>query len=654
MKITVIGNCQANQLAACLSLLGRDVTAEAQTIRRLDDLRSRVEASDLVLVQPHVDAVEELPARLRGKMRLYPRISFSAFQPDVLPPAGRMKNSPIGRSGMNSRLVLYGWFNAMSVQQTLSLFREDVFEKLGFFDHWDRAQKLLLEEGERCALSLGTDFDRWAKAGCFMYLPVHPKGFVLADIAASTLRTLGIAVNDVDPGEMPDIQRGRGHWPVYPEIAARLGFEGGYTFQSADLPGRPRRTFSLEEFVEKAYELFETSQPEPDDFPLFQHETYRSIAPLGVKRVSKTKKLAGGANPYSSLPDHQFWRRAVEQVAADAVDPVHAAPFRVDRETKLATAGSCFAQHISRTLAAHGYNYFVSETAADDLTAEEARSRNYGVFSARYGNIYTARQLLQLFDRAFGDFVPDDDAWERPDGRFVDPFRPQIEPEGFESLASMRKSRRAHFAAVRRLFKRLDVLVFTLGLTESWRSKADGAVFPLAPGVAGGRMDPDRYEFVNFTADDVTTDLAAFVERLRRVNRAAKIILTVSPVPLIATYENQHVLVSTTYSKSVLRVAAEETARAFDDVWYFPSYEVITGAYNRGAYFEKDLRSVTPDGVAHVMRLFVEHGTMQGGPSTTPVPKKQRDDEADLDAEMRNNFEIVCDEEAIEETLSQS
>jgi hypothetical protein len=649
MKITVIGNCQANQLAACLSLLGRDLTAEAQTMRRLDDLRSRVENSDLVLVQPHVEEIDELPARLRDKIRFYPRISFSAFQPDVLPPAGRMKNSPIGRGGMNSRLTLYGWFKSMSVRETLSLFREEVFQKLGFFDHWDRARKLLLEEGERSELDLESDFERWAKSGCFMYLPVHPKGFVLADIAASILHRMDIALNDVDAGTLPDIQKGRGHWPVYPEIAARLGIEGGYAFQTADHPSRPRSTLLLEEFVEKSYELFDASQPDKSEFPLFKQEAYRDIAPLGAKKASSVAKAGGGSNPYSSLPDHQFWRRAVEQIAADAVDPVHAAPFQVDRDTKLATAGSCFAQHISRTLASYGYNYLVSEAPPEDLNAEDAQASNYGVFSARYGNIYTARQLLQLFDRAFGDFVPDDDVWERADGRYVDPFRPQIEPRGFDSPASMRKSRKQHFGAVRRLFKQLDVLVFTLGLTESWRSRVDGAVFPLAPGVAGGRMDADRYEFVNFTAQDVASDLAAFVQRLRRVNRDARIILTVSPVPLIATYEDRHVLVSTTYSKSVLRVAAEETAKAFDDVWYFPSYEIITGAYNRGAYFEKDLRSVTPDGVAHVMRLFVEHGTTDGGSAAIPAPQRLRDEEAELDAEMRKSFEIVCDEEAIEE-----
>ena len=107
---------------------------------------------------------------------------------------------------------------------------------------------------------------------------------------------------------------------------------------------------------------------------------------------------------------------------------------------------------------------------------------------------------MQLFERAYGQFRPQDEFWKRADGRLVDPFRPQIEPDGFATVEELRASRSAHFAAVRAMFETLDVLVFTFGLTESWRNRADGAIFPLAPGVAGGEFHGDRYEFVNFSA----------------------------------------------------------------------------------------------------------------------------------------------------------
>jgi hypothetical protein len=41
-----------------------------------------------------------------------------------------------------------------------------------------------------------------------------------------------------------------------------------------------------------------------------------------------------------------------------------------------------------------------------------------------------------------------------------------------------------------------------------------------------------------------------------------RIVLTVSPVPLVATVTGSHVVPATIYSKSVLRIAAQEIAEA--------------------------------------------------------------------------------------------
>lgn len=178
------------------------------------------------------------------------------------------------------------------------------------------------------------------------------------------------------------------------------------------------------------------------------------------------------------------------------------------------------------------------------------------------------------------------------------------------SEAEMHADREQHLAAVRRMFEELDVFVFTLGLTECWRSAVDGAVFPVCPGVEGGTFDPDRHHFYNQSVEDVVDDLSRFVEALDLVNSQAQIVLTVSPVPLIATAEpDAHVLSATTYSKSVLRVAAETVRARFGNVHYFPSFEIITGAFNRGAYYAGDLRNVVEEGVSHVMRLFMQHTT---------------------------------------------
>lgn len=359
-------------------------------------------------------------------------------------------------------------------------------------------------------------------------------------------------------------------------------------------------------------------------------------------------------HPYRSLPEAAFWRRAVARPAMSEVDPVAGFDLTIAPQTRVATAGSCFAQHIARHLAAAGFNYYVTEPGHPILTPELRRAHNYGTFSARYANIYTARQLLQLIDRAYGRFAPLEGPWVDADGTVRDPFRPTVQPGNFISVAEMEADREAHLAAVREMFEGLEVFVFTLGLTECWRDRRDGAVFPLCPGVEGGIFDPERHEFHNQTAPEVIADLDLFLARLSEVNPRAQVILTVSPVPLMATAApDAHVLQATTYSKAVLRVAAETLRRAHGHVHYFPSFEVITGAYNRGQYYAEDLRNVTEAGVAHVMRLFLRHATGAELPATQPQATADAPDPdkpaADATTDAARAFvEVECEEAALD------
>lgn len=597
MKIYVAGNCQSFVLASLLEA-ATGIPAELLTRHR----ETPLEPERIIFAQP------QCRNWLGEDAHWYPRIAMAGFHPDIV--QGKQyggAESPLRE--YCSTLVLKAWCESIPVQAVPTLFNESVFERLGFFEFFEAATAQLLEEGRAAGFPLEEFLARWRAQGCFMHTDNHPKVGVMADIAHALLAKMDL---DWKPVENPvDIQaRGCG-WPVYPEIAARLGIAGSYAFRMHTNDGG--RILDLKEFVEQSYEMFAEQRmprvPASERLKSPRYANLRSLLPAQIR----------GVHPYIGLPEHQYWRKSVR----GDVDPVTAS-FAITPEMRIATAGSCFAQHISTALAANGFNYFVSETDPGN------GGSNYGVFSARYGNIYTAKQLLQLFNRAHGRFTPRTRFWRRRN-RFVDPFRPEIEPDGFNSPAAVSESRKIHFEAVRRMFAELDVFVFTLGLTEAWRAKGDGAVFPLAPGVSGGMFDPELVEFVNFGVAEIVEDLKTFVARLSRVNARARVIVTVSPVPLIATYEPRHVMVSTSYSKSVLRVAAEEVARSATNVTYFPSYEIITGSFNRGRYFAPDLRSVTPDGVEHVMRMFFRHFS----PDTT------------IAAAVRETIETVCEEEAI-------
>lgn len=301
--------------------------------------------------------------------------------------------------------------------------------------------------------------------------------------------------------------------------------------------------------------------------------------------------------------------------ASADIDPVSAPPFRIEPGMRIVTAGSCFAQHVARHLREHGHACFETEPAHPLLPAPVATAFNYGVYSARYGNIYTSRQLLQLWRRAIGVFSPSDDRWDQ-DGACFDPFRPGIQPDGFSSPQEYALDRRQHLAAVRRAFTEMDVFVFTLGLTECWASREDGAVYPLCPGVVAGRFDAERHVFLNLTVDQVVADLSSFVNEVREINPRMRMILTVSPVPLAATAETRHVLAASTYSKAVLRVAAEQLT-SLPDVYYFPAYEIVSAGGND--YLAPDRRSVLECGVARVMTLFFQHFFGEAAASHEPA-----------------------------------
>lgn len=343
-------------------------------------------------------------------------------------------------------------------------------------------------------------------------------------------------------------------------------------------------------------------------------------------------------HPYSDIDDRQRWSRAMAGRASGDIDPVPQPPFRIETQTKLVTAGSCFAQHVARHLRESGMACFESEPAHPLLGADLAEAFGYGVYSARYGNIYTSRQLLQLWRRVTGALVPEDDVWHDDSGWF-DPFRPTIQPGGFSSLREYQEDRRQHFAAVRRAFCEMDVFIFTLGLTECWGARADGAVYPLCPGVAAGKFDAGRHILLNFTVDEVAADLRVFIEEIREINPDLRVILSVSPVPLAATASKQHVLTATTYSKAVLRVAAEQVSR-LPNVYYFPAYEIVAAAGHE--YLAGDRRSILEVGVRHVMALFFRH--LVDRADETPVAQV-RDD---FLQNGRAAMDALCDEQRLD------
>lgn len=351
--------------------------------------------------------------------------------------------------------------------------------------------------------------------------------------------------------------------------------------------------------------------------------------------------------PYSDLPPQAFWRTGVAEAGVYGLSDLWSSPWTLPSDARFATFGSCFAQHISRALKERRMGWVNGEPAPFGTPADLAQKFNYGVFSARIANVYTAAQLRLLLRMAAGQTpieVPE--LWDSPDGRIRDSLRPSIEPDGFASREEALLSRQAMMRGLRRAVMAADVFVFTLGLTEGWES-ADGQPYAACPGTQGGSFDPAQHRFVNYRTAAIREALDDSLALLQMMNPAIHLLLTVSPVPLTATASGAHVLVATMRSKSVLRAVAGEMAEDEPSVDYFPSYEIISGAPTRAAFFEPNLRSVVPQGVEVVMGHFFR-GLHLAGPA-----RHGAEAEVDvarnraIDDDIRHEA-LLCEEAALE------
>lgn len=349
-------------------------------------------------------------------------------------------------------------------------------------------------------------------------------------------------------------------------------------------------------------------------------------------------------HPYKAFPDRQFWHRTVPRTPWAEVLLDQPAKFQLSRADRIASAGSCFARRIAENLSALGYNYEFFEPC-HPLMKTRAAEYGYGVFSCRYGNIYSTRQLRQLFDEALGLRAPILRLLQTAPETFIDVMRPNVGERGFSSAEEGRLDRLHHLSRVREMIEQMEVFVFTLGLTEAWIDPAANVVYGSHPAVFLDSVPAEAAQALNLGYEEVVEDFEHVLELLRRHNRSPnlRVILTVSPVALAATHQDTHVLTATSYSKAVLRAAAGRLAAKHDNVDYFPSYEIFALSQSAGQFMADDLREVNPEGVAAAMRVFARMFLSEAG---APAEARPQAAEPPTPHDYRTATDRECEEMA--------
>ena len=291
---------------------------------------------------------------------------------------------------------------------------------------------------------------------------------------------------------------------------------------------------------------------------------------------------------------------AFQRLRQPLFQPAIAPQFKMKREDKLFAIGSCFARGIENALM--GQKMEVLSAAQEFASLPTANKEVTGLgFTNKYNTFSIYNELRWALDPA-AEF-PCDSIAKIDDELCCDPHtNPTLQLAGFEETLR----RRGMIQMVTRRVAQCRVVIITLGLAEAWRDKSADTFINATPMPELFARYPDRYEFHVTSFSQNLTNLESVHRLLSQFgHRDVQFVVTVSPVPLMATFSTEDVVIANTYSKSLLRTAAQEWAAAHQNVHYFPSYEIVQNS-ERAITWEEDLRHVQGKVVQHIMGLFME------------------------------------------------
>ena len=257
---------------------------------------------------------------------------------------------------------------------------------------------------------------------------------------------------------------------------------------------------------------------------------------------------------------------------------------------KIFTIGSCFAREIERLLIENKFDIPIKKF--------EVPREEFPWDSASLLNEYNAGTIFQRIESVFGKFEYGEDMGvdNTKDG-VVDLFlHIHNKPVALSRLVERRKQ-------IDELYKELldcSTIIITLGLTECWFDTKNKCYLNKAPSKTLLANQPNRFEFHRMDVDDVFERMSNSIKLINK-HSIKNILLTVSPVPLEATFTSNNAIMANSYSKSVLRIVAEKLMEKFDNVDYFPSYEIaLSGGLSN---FQNDNIHVEH----HLVKTITEH-----------------------------------------------
>lgn len=275
---------------------------------------------------------------------------------------------------------------------------------------------------------------------------------------------------------------------------------------------------------------------------------------------------------------------------------------KINSNERIFTIGSCFARAVEVVLPARG---ICVESAVREIPFQpDPKKPRYGKeykYTRSLFNLYNTFSIRNSLEWGLdqASSFPEDALLRVKDNFWTDPhgclhLLPLLYKEEVISL------RRIVNNVISRI-KKCRVIIITLGLIEVWHDEYTGLFLNTTP-----TNDPERFSFHLTTFEENMQNLEDIYALLTKYCPTDfQIIVTVSPVPLLATFTGQDIVVANTYSKSLLRAVAEAWVASHDNVHYFPSYEIVMNSDQEIAWGEdrRHVRGAIPE---HIVDLFMK------------------------------------------------
>jgi hypothetical protein len=256
-------------------------------------------------------------------------------------------------------------------------------------------------------------------------------------------------------------------------------------------------------------------------------------------------------------------------------------PF-ITKDNFITAFGSCFARSITSYLQDKGYK------VGNNLKKSFPELREANIHVIDYAEVLNNTFVVrQQFEWAFENKEFDDELWYNDKGEFV----------GYDLKTK---------DATKKVFLDTDVFILTLGLSEIWYNKKTGDVFWRS--MPEDKYNADIHAFRVSTMQENLDNIQAIYDIIRKHKPDAKIVLTLSPIPLYATFRPVSCITANTASKAILRAAVDEFYRnnsKDSDLYYWPSYEIVQ--HHGKKAFGEDNRHIEPEIRKSIMVLFEKY-----------------------------------------------